>query len=65
MKVTVKACQENMKVAIKFIRSELKEIIKSQVEGVWMSVDQGMQGLGEELNAKIEEKQLGKQTAPT
>jgi hypothetical protein len=24
-----------------------------------------MQGLGEELNAKIEEKQLGKQTAPT
>lgn len=55
IKTTVRASQKNMEAAVNSIRSELENTIRIRVEDILASVDQGAQGLQEEVNAKPEE----------
>jgi hypothetical protein len=52
-----------MEAALNSIQSELEKTIRNQVDDVLAYVDQQTQGLHEELNAKLEEKQLVIQTS--
>jgi hypothetical protein len=54
-----------MEAAISSIWFELEETIRNWMENVLASVDQGTQGLSEEIVVKVEETQLGLQTVMT
>jgi hypothetical protein len=59
MKVIVRASQEKTEAAINSIHSELENTITNWAEDIPSSVNKWTQGLREEMNAMIEETQLG------